>query len=87
MSIVVDGQEIKQIIVSGSYISKVYYGNKIVFECKKLFESNVPVEETVYLTPGVYEVLAVGGCGGSSSSGAGGGGTYVHGTKNAIGGS
>ena len=72
MGIFVDGQEIKQIVIDGAYISKVFYGGKIVFECNKLFESNMPVRETVWLTPGVYEIIAVGGGGGSGAQGSGG---------------
>ena len=75
MSIYVGGDEIKQIYIGGgTTIRQVYYGRHLVWEIEATMESNVPVTKTIYLTPGVYEVYAVGGGGGSAASGGGGSG-------------
>ena len=72
MAIFVGNDEIKQIIIGPDIgIAKVYYGNKIVWETNALVESNVPLTKTIRLTPGVYEVIAVGGAGGSVAQGSG----------------
>lgn len=75
MSIFVDGQEIKEIIIGPEQrIAKVYYGGALVWETSKIFEDNKPASATVTLTPGIYEVYVVGGGGGSAGAGGGGGG-------------
>jgi len=87
MSIIVDGSPIQQIILGGeSYISKVYYGNTLVWEAVPLADNNTPTTKTVYLTPGLYEVIVVGGGGGSAATGGGGSGDSGSNTANPIGG-
>ena len=88
MSIFVDGEEIKQIVIGPDVrIAKVYYGNKLVWTTSAVFEKNVPATATVRLTPGIYEVYCVGGGGGSAGSGGGGSGSSSGNTANPIGGS
>ena len=72
MAIFVGNDEIKQIIIGPDIgIAKVYYGNKLVWETSAIFEKNTPITQTIRLTPGVYEIIAVGGAGGSVAQGSG----------------
>lgn len=80
MTIYVGSSKIKQIYIGGdTTIRQVYYGRYLVYEIDVAFKSNTPASSTIYLTPGLYEVYAVGGGGGSI--GGGGGGSGDNGSK------
>lgn len=85
MVIYVGGNKINQIYIGDEYtIRQVYYGRYLVWELEYNYKSNVPASKTIYLTPGVYEIYAVGG-GGGGVGGGGGGGSNVGGkTVNAV---
>jgi len=88
MTIYVGSDKINQIYIGGNTtIRQVWYGRYLVWEIEATMQSNVPVTKTIYLTPGVYEVYAVGGGGGSAGTGGGGSGASHGNTATAIGGS
>lgn len=88
MTIFVGGEKINQIYIGdGTTIRQVYYGRYLVFEIEATMKSNVPVTKTIYLTPGVYEVYAVGGGGGSAGTGGGGSGSQSSNVAQPVGGS
>lgn len=88
MTIYVGGDKINQIYIGdNTTIRQVWYGRYLVWEIEATMQSNVPVTKTIYLTPGVYEVYAVGGGGGSAGTGGGGSGSSHGNTATATGGS
>lgn len=85
MSIFVGNQEINQIFIGGDVtVRQVWYGRQLVWELEYNYKSNVPASKTIYLTPGVYEIYAVGGGGGSAATGGGGGSNIGSQTENPI---
>lgn len=85
MSIFVGNQEINQIFIGGDVtVRQVWYGRQLVWELEYNYKSNVPASKTVYLTPGVYEIYAVGGGGGSAATGVGSGSNIGSQTANPI---
>lgn len=85
MVIYVGGNKINQIYIGDEYtIRQVYYGRYLVWELEYNYKSNVPASKDVYLTPGIYEIYAVGGGGGSAATGGGGGSSIGSQTKQPV---
>ena len=88
MTIYVGSNKIKQIYIgANATVRQVYYGRYLVWEIEATMQSNTPVTKTIYLTPGRYEVYAVGGGGGSAGSGGGGSASSHSNVANPAGGS